>query len=586
MTEDSVTQAKNNNTNMKIISKYISITLLLLGGTISGYAGQLTQRQWQKFNYFYLEAERLKLNGDVDGAFELYQHCLKINPNSAEALSSLAQFYFYLKNDSLGLQYMEKAVNLEPNNYWYCQNLVGIYQQQNKYNKASLLLKQMISRFPNNEGPILALKDIYLQNKDYKNAIDILNQIDKRDGKSEETSQEKLQIYLLLNDNKKAYAEVEDLVNQYPDNTNYRCLLGDVYLNTGKKKEAYDIYQGILNHDPHNEQALISMINYYSTSGQNNLYEQEMDTLLLAKDIDIDIRMDVMKQYIANNEQSGKDSTKIISMFDKIMNIDTTDTQMPMLYSQYLISKNMNKQVRPVLEKIIKIDPTNVPSRLQLLSYAISDDNYKKAIEICEPAIQATPDIVEFYYYLAVAYGQSGDSQKALKTCKDGLTKVTDQTDKKIISDFYGIMGDTYYTLKNSNDAYAAYDSALVYQPDNVLALNNYAYYLSEGNKDLDKAEEMSYKTVKAEPQNNTYLDTYAWILFKKKKYNEAKIWIDNAMKNGGDKSDIEVEHCGDIYYMNDLKDEAVGYWKKSIDLGNKSKTLVNKIEQHKYMEK
>jgi len=96
----------------------------------------------------------------------------------------------------------------------------------------------------------------------------------------------------------------------------------------------------------------------------------------------------------------------------------------------------------------------------------------------------------------------------------------------------------------------------------------------------------MSYKTVKAEPQNNTYLDTYAWILFKKKKYNEAKIWIDNAMKNGGDKSNIEIEHCGDIYYMNDLKDEAVGYWKKSIDLGNKSKTLVKKIEQHKYMEK
>jgi len=586
---------------MKAILKYGWI-FLLIGGLSSCVASKqsksaqsirpvvekesLSPKQQQKFNYFYLEAERLKLKGDVDDAFELYQHCLEINPTSAEALSALAQFNFYLKNDSLGVAYMEKAVGYEPDNYWYCQNLAGVYQQHNKNDKAIALLKKMLVQFPDNEEPLMALRDIYLQNKDYRNVVDMLNQLEKREGKSEEISQGKLQMYLLLNDNKNAYSEIEGLANEYPDDSRYKCLLGDVYLSTGKKKEAYDIYQKILIGDPHNEQTLMSMMNYYSTTGQKVLFEQQMNTLLLDNEVSVDTRMDVMRQFITNNEQNGADSIKVVSMFEKLMKMDTTDTQMPMLYSQYLIAKSMDKKVVPVLEKIIGIDPTNVPSRLQLLSYAIKDDDYKRAIAICEPALQATPDIVEFYYYLAIAYVQSGDQQKAQDVCIKGLTKVNDQTDKSVISNFYSIIADVYHSKNMYNEAYAAYDSSLVYKPDNVGTLNNYAYYLSEGNSNLDKAEEMSYKTIKAEPNNDTYLDTYAWILFQKKKYSEAKIWIDNAMNNGGNKSNIETEHCGDVYYMNGLKEEALKYWIKAQEMGNQSEVLKKKIEEKKYIAK
>ena len=132
-----------------------------------------------------------------------------------------------------------------------------------------------------------------------------------------------------------------------------------------------------------------------------------------------------------------------------------------------------------------------------------------------------------------------------------------------------------YHTQKEVKEAYAAYDSALVYNPSNIGALNNYAYYLSVERRDLDKAEEMSYKTVKAEPNNATYLDTYAWILFEKGNYAEARIYIDNAMKSeGGDKSDVIVEHCGDIYYMTGDVDGALTYWKKALEMGSESKYI------------
>ena len=86
-------------------------------------------------------------------------------------------------------------------------------------------------------------------------------------------------------------------------------------------------------------------------------------------------------------------------------------------------------------------------------------------------------------------------------------------------------------------EAYAAYDSSLVYNPDNIGTLNNYAYFLSVERKDLDKAEEMSYRTVKAEPDNETYLDTYAWILFEKGRYTEARIYIEQTLRYKGDES-------------------------------------------------
>ncbi|GAE15284.1 hypothetical protein JCM6292_1538 [Bacteroides pyogenes JCM 6292] len=171
-----------------------------------------------------------------------------------------------------------------------------------------------------------------------------------------------------------------------------------------------------------------------------------------------------------------------------------------------------------------------------------------------------------------------------LNVVRRALEHVTTDTRKELISDFYAMMGDMYHTKKQMTEAYAAYDSALVYNPSNISALNNYAYYLSVERRDLDRAEEMSYKTIKAEPDNSTFLDTYAWILFEKGNYSQARIYIDNAMKGDGAKSDVIVEHCGDIYYMTGDTEGALKYWKQALEMGSKSKTLKQKIEKKKYI--
>lgn len=274
----------------------------------------------------------------------------------------------------------------------------------------------------------------------------------------------------------------------------------------------------------------------------------------------------------------------MIALFDRMMEQDLDDPQIPMLYAQYLLSKSMEAEAVPVLEQVVDLDPTNKAARLMLISAAIKKEDYKQIIKVCEPGIEATPDALDFYYYLAIAYHQAEQPDSVLSVCTKALERVTTDTRKEIVSNFYSIMGDIYHTKKQMKEAYAAYDSALVYNPSNIGTLNNYAYYLSVERRDLDKAEEMSYKTVKAEPNNATYLDTYAWILFEKGNYAEARIYIDNAMKSDEEKSDVVVEHCGDIYFMTGDVEGALKYWKKALEMGSESKTLKEKIEKKKYI--
>ena len=545
----------------------------------------LSAEQQRKYDYFFLEAMRMKGKNEYDAAFGLLQHCLDINPTASSALYEISQYYMFLRQVPQGQVALEQAVAFAPDNYWYSQGLVSLYQQQNELDKAAALLEKMVTRFPSKQDPLFSLLDIYSRQEKYNDVISTLNRLEKRLGKNEQLSMEKFRIYLQMKDDKKAFQEIESLVQEYPMDMRYQVILGDVYLQNGKKQEAYDAYQKVLAVEPDNPMALFSMASYYEQTGQKELYQQQLDTLLLNKKVTSDTKISVMRQVIAENEQSSaKDSTQVIALFDRMMKQDMDDPQIPMLYSQYLLSKNMVQEAVPVLEQVVDLDPTNKAARLMLVSAAVKKEDYKQIIKVCEPGIEATPDALELYYYLAIAYHQAEQGDSVLSVCNRALEHITPDTRKEVISDFYSIMGDIYHTKKQMTEAYAAYDSALVYNPSNIGALNNYAYYLSVERRDLDKAEEMSYKTVKAEPNNSTYLDTYAWILFEKGNYAEARIYIDNAMKNDGEKSDVIVEHCGDIYFMTGDVEGALKYWKKALEMGSESKTLKQKIEKKKYI--
>lgn len=197
----------------------------------------LSAEQQRKYDYFFLEAMRMKGKNEYDAAFGLLQHCLDINPTASSTLYEISQYYMFLRQVPQGQVALEQAVAFAPDNYWYSQGLVSLYQQQNELDKAAALLEKMVTRFPSKQDPLFSLLDIYSRQEKYNDVISTLNRLEKRLGKNEQLSMEKFRIYLQMKDDKKAFQEIESLVQEYPMDMRYQVILGDVYLQNGKSRK-------------------------------------------------------------------------------------------------------------------------------------------------------------------------------------------------------------------------------------------------------------------------------------------------------------------------------------------------------------
>jgi tetratricopeptide (TPR) repeat protein len=216
----------------------------------------------------------------------------------------------------------------------------------------------------------------------------------------------------------------------------------------------------------------------------------------------------------------------------------------------------------------------------------ISNDllDFKSIYTDAGKAIELFPSQPVLYALKAVACLQLEKYEEAINILKEGEPYLLDNKPLKIQFDLY--RAEANYKLNRVEEAFKAFDDVISIDPENWLAMNNYAYYLSVRNENLEKAEQLSGKAVKANPANSTYLDTYAWVLFMRKEYTLAKFYMETALKNGGDKNGVIVEHYGDILFMLGEKEKAMEQWKKALDIGEVSEFLKEKIKQGRYIDK
>jgi tetratricopeptide (TPR) repeat protein len=247
--------------------------------------------------------------------------------------------------------------------------------------------------------------------------------------------------------------------------------------------------------------------------------------------------------------------------------------------------------IKPVLNHVLALAPDNASARLHLVGYAWQENDKERVIDLCKTARQYNPENMAFYYYQGIAYYQCDSLDQALSTFQNGVSVINNESNPDIVADFYEVMGEILHKKGHAEEAFAAYDSCLQWKPDNLPCLNNYAYYLSLRGEQLERAEQMSHKTIKAEPKNATYLDTYAWILFMQERYSEAKIYIDQALQNvdsisadGDSISNATIyEHAGDIYYWCKDADRALAFWQDALKGDSENQVLIRKIKLKKY---
>lgn len=564
------------------------------------------------YDYIFQEA----VGADkADVRYDLLNQCLRINSTRPEAHYEMAQLQLSMGQHKSGLQSLEIAHKLKPDNYWYASALGQVYQQLDSIDLAIQVYEDMAKHHRFKPEPRFALLGFYQQKQDYDGMIQVLDTLEKLQGKSEELSMQKYRIYLQQNDSTQAFSEIDDLIQEYPYDTRFRNLKAGLLLEHNRKDEALRTFHDILKQEPSNGAARYGIASYYYQEKDTIQYELQLDTLLKDPLVAPPVKVTVLRNYVAQMTRAGKDSL-IISRLDMAMQADSTDSEVPMFYTSYLVSNKMKKQAIPVLNHLLKINPENGAARLQLLQYMLQNEEKEIVRTLCRDGIQYHPEEILYHFYLAITYTQDKQPKDVIRICKEGQKYITKETRKEIASDMYTLQGDAYHELGEMEKCYAAYESALKIYPDNVGVLNNYAYFLALDNKNLERAEVMSQKTVMAEPDNKTYLDTYAWVLFMAGKYKDAKTYIDRVIpqekkvekadkadepKEEGEKQEDKVaeekptspmneisadvwEHAGDIYYMCGHKKQALIYWKKALELGSESKELKLKIKMKRYI--
>lgn len=562
---------------------------LFLVGCRTADVTELSPEAQRRLDYYYLEAVKSDLAGRPDDAFELYKHCLEIKPDAAEAHYHLGVYYMNLDDSARCESHLSEAVALAPDNVQFKEALASFYLHNRNKAKAVPVLEDMVRCNPARSDVLAQLVNIYMDEGEYHKAIHALDRIELLEGRNMSVSMEKFRLYRELKEDEKAFAELEALAMDNPNDLSYRVLIGEQYLLAQQPEKALAVYREVQQREPDNQALLLSLLDYYKQTGQDSLYHAQLDDLLYGKKLDSRDRAMLMRNYIVEQENAHADSTEILQVFDRIFASVPETVDMLTLYASYLQMKKMTDRMEPVLERILDLEPDNPAALYQLMVLAMRSNNYPKVQEVCTQGITHYPDQLPYYFYLGFAYYQLERQDKALEVFRKGVNQVKPDTDHGIVSDMYSIMGDLYYNNGLKDSAFMCYDSCLVYNPDNVGCLNNYAYYLSLEKRDLDKAEEMSHRTIVAEPGNKTFIDTYAWILFIKGRYSEAKLYMDRVLA-GNIEQDEEVsggvlEHAGDIYACCGDMEGALKYWKMAKKKGGDvTPQLEKKIRLKKYV--
>lgn len=538
-----------------------------------------------RLRYFYEEAANQQALGKYDVAYELLQHCKNIAPDAAEVYFALSSYDRDLNSNAMAINDIKRAAELSPENSTYQEQLAMTYIATKDYPNAIKAYEKLYSSNPDRTDVLEILLSLYGQKKDYANMLATVDRMVSADGESEQTVLTRMHIYSLQGKKKEEFNTLKRFVDRYPNDMSYQVMMSNWLLQNGEKQKAFDILQKVQKTDPQNVQAKLSMIDYYRAENLDSIARKMEEGLLTNPHTSTDTKVSIIRSVIANNEASGGDSTKVLSLFRNILVGKQENADLAELYVAYLSLKKMPEDsIVGGLKRILEIAPDNKGARIELLRTLWGKIGNDEIIEISKPGVEYNPDEMAFYYFLGFAYIQKDDDDNAFDIFRKGVAQATDSSEPSLVSDMYSYIGDIYHQRGQIEEAYAAFDSCLQWKEDNVECMNNYAYFISVDGGDLSRAEQMSYKTIKAQPTNSLYLDTYAWVLFQEKRYAEAQIYIEQAVANDSTNSYVQLEHAGDIYIMLGETDKAIDYWRRAIQAGGDAKAIERKIRLKKYI--
>ena len=572
--------------------KWWSVTLMLIAmalpfairGSASKKEG-ITQANRVKATYVLMEAQRQHFLEHDDAFYHLiaYAYSLDSTNTSIAFYMGVAKFertsFEHTDELTAALAQMRKHVEAHPEDKYEARLYAHAAFLVNQYQEGLRVLNIQHQLHPQDDNLLSTMADAYEKTSDYQKALAIYDTLQQWRGQSVELSSAKLKAYQALNDTTGAIHEMRALLASAPTNADYNLAMGKMLFMFGYRDSAMVYYDKAQQYEPDNGLTYLTKAEYYLALGDTLNYDRQTYQALVSTDLDVESKLQILVNY-TKTLLSAKDTThRTDHLFDVLIEQHPLEPQIRVLYSEYLMVIDNNEGAAEQIDYALNLDPTNKELWTRLMAYYLYAGNYEKAIEVGDKAIRLNPDNVELYSYLGSSCYSVKQYDKAIEVYDKALA-ILDSTQVDDRSNLLSGKADVKFAMGDTIAAFALYDQSLDLNPDNPGTLNNYAYFLALSNRDLDKAERMSAKTIVEDAANPTYLDTYAWVFYMRKEYTMAQLYIEMAINNEEQPTSELFEHYGYILLANGDKQKALEQWRKAIELKPDNEQLVKQIEK------
>jgi tetratricopeptide (TPR) repeat protein len=549
-----------------------------------GVKQRLSRSEQRKFDYFFYEGIRLDNSEKYDAALDMFKHCLEIDSTSSAALYELSSFYIQLNQPETAVRLMKKCISYAPDNQEYHSILATLLFETGMFGEAADEYEVLVKASPEKAELHGYLAESYTRMGEIGKAIETYDALENVMGMLDAISMEKFRLYMSLQQPDEAFRELEKLADKFPMESRYPIIIGDSYLKQNNDDKALIYYRKAYEIDPQSPYYPVSMANYFEKKGLRDSSKVEINKALVNQRLDVNTKLNILARFIVQLQRSSQDIESANTLFQTLLEQHPDETRLKLAFGEFLATQGKTDEARFQYKLITESEPENLNAWISFVRISIQTGDMDEVMRICEKAQSIFPETIEFYFFRAIACSQKGDYHKAIEILSVAIPMVPAEN-PLLVSELYGQKGDNYFRLKDVDKAFEAYEEALKHNDRNILVLNNYAYYLSLLKRDLAKAERMSAICVKVEPENATYIDTYAWVFFVRGNYTLAKIYIEQAISKDLTKSAELFDHYGDILFLAGDKEKAVSQWIRAKEAGKKSETLDKKIEEKIYYE-
>jgi predicted Zn-dependent protease len=536
-----------------------------------------------QFTYLYSEGLKYRMLGNTEKSKDIFMQCLNIEKKSSASAFQLSEIYFKDENYDSAAIYADFCLKIKPDNEWYLINRAKIAVKLNENEKYISIYKRLSVLFPDNLNYNFELAIIYFNEKKYDESLTVLNSIEETIGIDESVSFLKNSIYFEQKKFDAIQAELLKLKVFYPDSVKYQDLLAEFYLNTNQPESAFNLYRNILRIDSANVYANYGIAVLYAKSNQFILGYPYLKATLESSELDITKKETVSKFYLdAPDKILSNDQISFI--YKSLIDIDGVSIEIINDYLEFLFKLKQISNAEKIAKMSTKKYPENYWGWDYIFQVLIMQSRIEELNTYALKALEYFPNHAQIYFYVGYSYFVMKKANEAIGYFESGFSYVIDN--KSLELEFMLYLAESYHSVGKHKKSDEYFEMYIKKDSSNANLMNNYAFYLISRNKDLDRAAQLSIRSIELEPFNSSFLDTYSWILYIKNQYEKALNYIERSYKYGGNKNPNIIEHYGDILQKMGKANEAIDKWEEAYSLNENNENLRKKIENYKLQNK